>query len=121
MMRRIKKSFLLLLVMSGFSFGMLLALSALTYMFKWKAEEVLIGITGTYIMTGFVGGIIAKLMSYETHMGKKLIEGCLAGTLFMVLLLGLSFLFMGSEATFGRNFLLIWTLIAGSAALGRLL
>lgn len=120
-MQSMKKYLFPLVIMCFFSVGLLIGLSVLTYIFKWKADQALIGITFVYIAAGFIGGKANKRMSYEMSMGRKLIDGFAIGTVFVFLLLLLSFLFIEQEFTFGSRFITIWLLMAGSAALGRIL
>ncbi len=118
MVKQILKS---IFIMSFVSVLMLLVLSVLTYALKWKADAALIGITLTYILTGFVGGKVKKRMSYEMNMLKKLFEGFVIGTIFMLLLVLLSVVVTDSSFVISERFFMIWMLITGSAALGRIL
>lgn len=108
-------------VMSVCSVVFLLLLSILTYIFKWKADTALIGITLIYILAGFTGGCCKKRISYEISIAKKLLEGVWIGSLFMVLLFVVSILGMGNGIVFGSRLFMIWMIVIGSTALGRIL
>lgn len=120
-MMRMKQMVIPLLSMSFMSALFLLGLSVLAYILKWQADIVLVGITFTYITIGFIGGKVRKRFSYETNIGKKLMEGIMLGTIFMLLLVVLSLFVMDIPFSFTTRFLMIWMLIVGSTALGRVL
>ena len=107
--------------MGATSLFLLLFLSILTYTLKWKADTVLIGITFIYIVTGLVGGKIKARMSYDTGIGRKLLDGIWLGNLFMVILIVISYFVMKNEIAFESRFITIWLLMVGSTALGRIL
>ena len=100
---------------------MLFAVSILSYIYKWQADKALVGITITYIATGFIGGVIKKKVSDETDITKRLLEGIVLGSVFMFLLIGGSILFTENSLAISSRFLMIWMLITGSASLGRIL
>lgn len=118
MMRQIAVS---LVTMGVVSLLMLLGLSVLSYIYKWQADKALVGITLTYIVAGFAGGKVIRRLSEELDMGKRLVEGILLGSAFMVLLILISLL--ATENSFGISgrFLMIWMLLVGSVCLGRIL
>lgn len=116
-----KKMLMLLGVMGGSALILLFALSVLAYLFRWKADTALIGITIIYIVAGFLGGRCKKHFSYETKIIVKLWEGIITGSVFMLLLGVISFGVIGNPLVFGSRFFMIWMIIVGSAALGRIL
>ena len=116
-----KKLLSVLVLMSGFSIVLLLGLSVLTYIFKWKADIALVGITFCYIAVGFFGGKVKAIWSYEISVGRKIIDGLFIGTLYMLGLLAVSTFLIGNEFVVESRFFMIWMLIMGSATLGRIL
>jgi len=115
------KRFLIpLSLMSVCSIIMLLALSILAFIFKWKADTALVGITVIYIVAGFLGGCSRKRLSYEISISKKLFEGAVIGTMFMVFLIVVSFFIIENEIVFSSRLFMIWLLIVGSSARGRI-
>jgi len=120
-MQKIRGYVITVMIMCFISIIVLLGLSVLTYIFKWQADAALIGITLVYIVSGFAGGRVRKRFSDETNIGKKLLEGLFLGTLFMFVLSILSVIIMRNEFDISSRFLMIWMLLAGSAALGRIL
>lgn len=120
-MQVIKKYIIPIVIMSVVSIFMLLAVSVLAYIYKWQADKALIGITGTYILAGLAGGLGLRRASLTKDMSKKLLEGILLGSSFMVLLLLASVFVTDISPEISGRFLLIWMLITGSASLGRIL
>lgn len=113
----------------------LVIVSFFTYYFKWQADTAQIGITLTYILAGLVGGFFLKWypkwkekgqdsivqeqrLSYG--FGQKMREAFLIGTLFMLILLGISILGLGNTFTFSKKVWIIWMLLAGSCCIGRM-
>jgi len=117
----LKRMLSVLALMGGFSIVLLLGLSVLTYIFKWKADTALVGITFCYIAVGFFGGKVKAIWSYETGVGRKLIDGLVIGNLFMLCLLAVSTFLIVNEFLLESRFFMIWMLIMGSTALGRIL
>lgn len=120
-MRNMKKYIIPILIMSVVSILMLLAVSVLAYIYKWQADKALIGITGTYILAGLAGGLGLRRVSFTKDMGKKLLEGILLGSSFMILSVVASVFITDISPEVSGRFLLIWMLITGSASLGRIL
>lgn len=125
-----------ILSMSLVSILSLILLSVLTYIFKWQANTAMIGITGTYILAGFLGGLTLKFAELwkgrkkeegvqvqreNTSVGTKMIEAISAATFFMGILLLLSVITMQEKFELSGRFLTIWMLLLGSACLGRIL
>lgn len=111
-------------------FGMILAsvlllagVSALAYRLKWQAQQAMAGITAVYILTGFFGGVLLhkSRKEQEEKLSRKLLQGIFLGSLFMGLLLLVSFMGLEKEIAVSGRLLMIWMLLAGSAALGRIL
>ena len=110
-----------IIVMIIIALTMLLIISLLSYIYKWQADKALVGITLTYIVTGFIGGWTLRRKAPEIDGTKKLIEGICLGTTFMVLLIGSSLLFTENTFSISGRFFMIWMLLVGSACLGRIL
>lgn len=119
-MRKMKNILVSIIVMGITAVIALLIVSALTYLLKWQADKAMIGIIVTYILAGFVGGQTQRRLSHEKNMYKKLFEGILLGTIFMMVLVLLS-VFVGNPFVISGRMLMIWMLLAGSACLGRIL
>lgn len=123
------------IIMSLVSLFALLVLSVLTYVFKWKAPQAMIGITFTYILSGFAGGVgiggnicrrlkKGNLKASETEnisVGKKMVEAIFAASVFVGILILLSLLVVQNGFSLSGRFLMIWMLVTGSACLGRIL
>lgn len=120
-MQFVKKYIIPLIIMSLVSILMLLVVSLLAYLYKWQADKALIGITVTYILAGMAGGAGLKKSSVTKDIGKKLFEGILLGTIFMILLIVISFVITNNGFQISGRFLMIWMLIIGSASIGRIL
>lgn len=125
-----------ILSMSLVSILSLMILSILTYIFKWQADTAMLGITGTYILAGFCGGLALKFahlwkgrkkedgvqVQRETiSIGTKMVEAILTATLFMGILQLLSLIAGTGTFELSGRFLTIWMLLVGSACLGRIL
>lgn len=110
-----------IIVMTITALTMLLIVSILSYLYKWQADKALVGITLTYIVTGFVGGWTFKRKAQEVDEAKKLIEGICLGSMFMFLLIGNSIIFTENAFSISGRFFMIWMLLVGSACLGRIL
>ena len=136
MMKKITNILIGILSMGGTSLLALLIISLLTYGWKWQADKAMLGITFTYIIAGFAGGLSMKWMPriwkrWHTDrilteegnigVGGKMLESLLAGTIFMLILMMLSAFFAVNEIQITSRFFLIWMLLAGSTALGRIL
>ena len=121
-MRKIRNYFITIVIMSIVSVLMLLFVSILSYTYKWQADKALIGITITYIVTGFCGGLSQKIMNKDTYsMGKKMLEAIVMSSLFMGILIVLSVYFVQNPLEVTSRFLMIWMLLMGSTCLGRIL
>ena len=121
-MRRMKCFFRVFIIMGMVSAICLLTVSVLTYHYKWQADKALIGITLTYIVTGFAGGLSQKIMNKESRsMGRKMLEGMLISTIFVGGLLGISIGIVQNPLELSSRFLMIWMLLMGSTCLGRIL
>ena len=100
----------------------LFAVIILSYIYKWQADKALVGITITYILAGFAGGITQRILEKrEKSLGRKMLEGILLSILFMLLLLSLSFFVIQDPFILSSRFLMIFMLLAGSTSLGRIL
>ena len=112
----------------------LLILSLLTYSLKWNADKVEIGMIVTYILAGFFGGKFHKnnfkVKTKETEdaireksgsLARKITDGCLVATLFVVILFILSMLYLGESLTIASRLSMVWLLIAGSVCVGKII
>lgn len=121
-MRKIRNLIITIIIMSIVSILCLLGVSAFSYTYKWKADKALMGITLTYILTGFAGGVVQKIINKEPmKMGRKMIEGILISSFFMGILLGVSVIVFQQPYQITSRFLMIWMLLVGSTCLGRIL
>ena len=121
-MRKIKNVILILVLMTLISVVCLLIVSVLTYIYKWKADKALIGITATYILTGLLGGFMLKVRNKEEkNMGRKMAEAMFLSIVYIGLLVVVSIFFLQIPFEFSSRFIMIWMLLAGSTCLGRIL
>ena len=112
-MYKVKRYIISVSAMVLVSMVLLVVLATLTYMFKWQADKVMIGIIVTYVMAGVAGGIYLR----KTEKGilcKKLLESFIASTLFMVVLELPVILIVRNGVIFSWRFLLVWLLIISS-------
>lgn len=100
---------------------LIVLLSVMTYIWKWKADIVLIGITWIYILVGFLGGRCKKRLSDEENIGKKLLEGVMVGSVFAILLFVISVFVLKMDISFNSRSFMILLIIFGSSSLGRIL
>ena len=127
-MSKIKGFVVTMVIMLGVAMISLLAVSALTYLFKWQADKAMIGIIVTYIFAGFIGGFYTKrtrekqfVDGNKIGIGKKAIEAFVVGNVFMLILLLLSIFVLQNSFGFSSRFLMIWGLLVSSTFLGRIL
>lgn len=121
-MKRIKIILVPLIFMIIITFVCLVIVSLLTYICKWQADKALIGITVTYILSGFSGGLVQKRQNKdEKSMGNKMLDAVLLGILFMMLLVAVSVLVARIPFEFSSRFLMLFMLLIGSTCLGRIL
>ena len=121
-MKKIRYFLLVLIIMVVVSVICLCVVSALAYTYKWQADKALIGVTFTYIVTGFVGGFSQKIMNKEAQsIGRKMLEGMILSLLFMGGLIVLSFFLIQNPLEITSRFWMIMMLLMGSACLGRIL
>ena len=138
-MGKIKSYVIAFVVMILVCVIMLTTVSVCSYMYKWYADKALIGITLTYILAGFWGGVVMKclekgscwrkrrknseenVVKEEKNTAKKMQEAILLGSLFMLFLTVVSITGIGNSFEISGRMLLIWMLLTGSACLGRIL
>lgn len=121
-MRKIKNLFITIIIMLLVSTISLLAVSALTYIYKWQADKALIGITITYILAGFFGGLFLKWKTKEQlSMGRKMLEAILLSVIFVGILVTASVFVMENSFVISSRFVMICMLFVGSTCLGRIL
>jgi len=136
MKKRITTILIGIMVMGVTSLVVLMIVSVLTYWLKWTADEAMLGITLAYIITGLVGGLAIKWIprlwsqrhkdillveEMDIGFGKKILEGALAGSVFMILLVILSAFLKLDEIQMSGRLFLVWMLLSGSTALARIL
>lgn len=121
-MKKIKNQFITLIIMTLISLISLLAVSTLTFIYKWQADKALIGITLTYILTGFCGGLFLKWKNKgQLSMGRKMLEAFFISAIFMAILVIVSISVLGNPFAVSSRFLIICMLLIGSTCLGRIL
>ena len=121
-MKKIKTFLITIIIMLIASTLSLLVVSALTYFYKWQADKALIGITLTYILAGFSGGLFLKIKSKgQLSMTWKMLEACLLSTIFMGILIVISVFVIKIPFAISSRFLMICMLFLGSTCLGRIL
>lgn len=121
-MRKIRSLIVVWATMMIVSIICLLGVSTFTYTYKWQADKALIGITVTYIITGFFGGLVMRIQNKdEKSMGRKMLEAIFLSVVFMLLLVVLSAFVMHIPFEFSSRFLMIFMLLTGSSCLGRIL
>ena len=116
-----KKWMVSLVTATVIALAMLFLLSVLTYIFKWQADVAHIGIVITYIITGWTGGVVLKRFSEKERLGGHMLEAGLFGLLFMLFMYVVACFFEEEILLISENGYVIWILIVGSTALGRIL
>ena len=115
----IQKMLIGVIVMLIVSMVSLVILSALTYFYKWQAHQAQVGITLTYIISGFLGGFLSCMIGEHSREKRNLlICGMTLGTIYLAVLLAVSVLIAANEAWDIVQILLIWLLLSASSALG---
>ena len=121
-MRKMRRYGLSILIMVVVSFISLIVIAWLSYTYKWQADKALAGITVTYILAGFIGGLTQKFLCREQKsMGKKMVEGMVLSSVFMGGLVFFDVFMVGSLFEITSRFLMIWMILMGSTCLGRIL
>lgn len=123
-MVNLKKLIVSNVVMLLVSLFMIMLVSVITYVFRWQADLAMIGITFSYIIAGYCGGICLKfscLKEEEKSIAGKMLQAMVASMLFVLILLGISFGILGNEIIVDGRLLLIAMLLVGSATLGRII
>ena len=121
-MRKIGNFVITLMVMILVSLLCVCVVGILSYIYKWQADKALVGITITYILAGFTGGITQKVLDKEKRgIGQKMLEGILTGSIFIGGILLASVFVIESPFLFSSRFLMILMLVIGSTCLGRIL
>lgn len=116
-MEKIRKYILTVGVMLIVAFIMLFVVSILTYIFKWQADKVRIGIIITYVFAGFVGGYFSY-KEERSGVTKMLLEAMTISFLFIFLLLIASMIIQQSVFYLSKQSLLIFALIVSSVYWG---
>lgn len=126
-MRKIRGFVIAMVIMVLVSVVSLFIVSVFSYLYKWQADKALIGITVTYILAGYFGGLSLKLQNRKNgvngqrSMGKKMLEAIFLGTIFMLFLILLSVFVLQNPFLISGRMLMIWMILVGSACLGGIL
>ncbi len=121
-MKTIRNLIITIIIMTLISLLSLFIVSVLSYMYKWQADKALIGITITYIVTGFIGGVSQKIIIKEQKsISRKMLDGILTGGIFVGILWIASIFIVQSPLCFSTRFIMIGMLLIGSTCLGRIL
>ena len=123
----IKTTLFAVIIMGITSAIALVILSIFTYLLKWQAPQAQVGITLTYIISGFLGGFLSYIICgsgkkkgemTDNSLKNTLICGVTQGTIYMAVLLTISILLSANESWDMVQILLIWILLSVSSALG---
>ena len=124
----IKTTLFAVIIMGITSAATLVILSVFTYLFRWQAPQVQVGIILTYIISGFLGGVLPSMIgeggkkkevkNTERSTKNALIKGITQGTIYMAVLLSISILLSANENWDMVQILLIWILLSVSSTLG---
>lgn len=121
-MRKIRNSIFTMILMFLVSVICLMTISVLSYIYKWQADKALVGITITYIVAGFTGGAVQRILNKEKKgIGRKMLEGIMISSIFMGMLLLLSIFVVQNSFAISSRFLMIWMILIGSTCIGRIL
>ena len=122
----IKNILLSVVIMGILSMITLVILSVFTYDLKWQASQAQVGLTLTYIISGFVGGFLScivrgdrkKKKHEENSLKNALSYGMTLGTIYMAVLLSISILISANTNWDMGLILLRWILLSTSCVLG---
>ena len=126
-MIRVGKWMIAVVVMAVVAMICLLITSGFTYIYKWQADKALVGITVTYILTGFVGGFVQRFLKKEAgssgvySIGQKMLDGICVGGIFLFCMILVSVFVIQNPFVISSHFLMIGMLLIGSTCLGRIL
>ena len=124
----IKTTLFAVIIMGITSAATLVILSVFTYLFRWQAPQAQVGIILTYIISGFLGGVLPSMIeerrkkkevkNTERSTKNALIKGITQGTIYMAVLLSISILLSANESWDMVQILLVWILLSVSSTLG---
>ena len=124
----IKTTLFAVIIMGITSAIALVILSVFTYLLKWQAPQARVGITLTYIISGFLGGFLSciiggrrkkkEVKNTENSTKITLIKGTTQGAIYMAVLLSISILLSANENWDMVQILLVWILLTASSTLG---
>ena len=121
-MKNIRDLCITLIMMFLVSMICLIFVTVLSYNYKWQADKALVGITVTYILAGFSGGLIQRFLDKrERSIGQKMLGGILLASFFIGILCVVSFVLGIGPMYISSRFLMILMLLIGSTCLGRIL
>ena len=113
-MDTVKKYVVSLCVMIAVSILLLVVVSTLTYVFKWKANKAMIGIIVTYVLAGGAGGLcMRKVMHKDSR--KRVKEAVTLATTYIFFLWIISYFVAQIPFKFSFEFILIWILVVCSS------
>jgi len=124
----IKTTLFAVIIMGITSAATLVILSVFTYLFRWQAPQAQVGITLTYIISGFLGGFLSciiggrrkkkEVKNTENSTKITLIKGTTQSAIYMAVLLSISILLSANENWDMVQILLVWILLTASSTLG---
>lgn len=124
----IKNTLFAVIIMGITSAATLVILSVFTYLFRWQAPQAQVGITLTYIISGFLGGVLPSMIgerrkkkevkNTENSTKITLIKGTTQSAIYMAVLLSISILLSANEHWDMVQILLVWILLTASSTLG---
>ena len=107
-----------LLLMGSLSMILLVILAACTYVCKWQAPQVRIGITFVYILSGLLGGSFQAKRDGSLEIRERIVRGGMLGTVYMCVLLVLSLIFTNASKWDYGHLFAICILVICSSVLG---
>lgn len=123
----IKNTLFAVIIMGITSAIALVILSVFTYLLKWQAPQAQVGIILTYIISGFLGGVLPSMIGERKKKEVKntenstkitLIKGTTQSAIYMAVLLSISILLSANEKWDMVQILLVWILLTASSTLG---
>ena len=123
-MKKIKIYVVSLCTMWIVSIVSLVMVSVLTYLFKWQADIVLIGIILVYVLAGVTGGVWISKMHKKIHNNNKRStihmfgRAALLASMYILLATIISLMFLENTLEFTRQTIMIWILAVGSVYIG---
>ena len=117
-MYKVKKYIIAVGVMLMVSAVCLLVVSIFTYWLKWNSDRAMIGIMVTYVLSGFLGGVVLNRLERREYKPRKEAEVVVLSILYVLVLIIGSFLCVQVSFEFTGKCILIWLLIMCSMYVG---